>query len=358
MGILATFALGGAGGLLFFALNLPAPFMLGSVVCCWVVGGLIRPLSRLMDPVHRIRQGALALVGVVLGSYVTPLLVQQIPQWWPSLLLVSAVSMVMVWGTYGFLRLCKLDRATAWFSAQPAGLSEVIAIAKDYTDKDYVVALIHLIRVSTVFIASPLVVWLLVEDFDGQSLPGGQTHLWQTHWLTWVQYPVIAIAGVLAGRALRFPLAFLLGPMLLSALWAALGVLPFERPFEGVAVLQVILGSSIGARMAQVSFAKLWRYIPMAYGVALFMLLCAAAGAWLFSLLTGQPFARSFISVSAGGASELSLLAVALGYEVAFVTLHHLYRMFFVLTLMPLGNPPKRGRRNPDDPDSPGDGAP
>ena len=139
--------------------------------------------------------------------------------------------------------------------------------------------------------------------FRRPSLPGGQTRLWQTHWLTWVQYPVIAIVGVLAGRALRFPLAFLLGPMLLSALWAALGVLPFERPFEGVAVLQVILGSSIGARMAQVSFAKLWRYVPMAYGVALFMLLCAAAGAWVFSLLTGQPFARSFISVSAGGAS-------------------------------------------------------
>ena len=106
------------------------------------------------------------------------------------------------------------------------------------------------------------------------------------------------------------------------------------------------------------SFAKLRRYIPMAYGVALFMLLCAAAGAWVFSLLTGHPFARSFISVSAGGASELSLLAVALGYEVAFVTLHHLYRMFFVLTLMPLGNPPKRDRSNPGDPDSPGDGAP
>ena len=355
MAILATFALGGAGGLMFFALNLPAPFMLGSVVGCWLIGGLIRPLSRLMNPAPRIRQGALALVGVVLGSYVSPSLVQQIPQWWPSLLLVSIVSLAMVWGAYGFLRLCGLDRATAWFSAQPAGLSEVIAIGRDYTEKDYVVALIHLIRVSTVFIASPLVVWLLVEDFDGQSLPDGQTHLWQTHWLTWVQYPVIAALGVVAGRALRFPLAFLLGPMLLSTLWAALGVLPFERPFEAVAVLQVILGSSIGARMAQVSFAKLWRFVPMAYGVALFMLLCAAAGAWIFSLLTGQPFARSFISVSAGGASELSLLAVALGYEVAFVTLHHLYRMFFVLWMMPLGNPPKRV---PDDGGEPGDNAP
>ena len=73
-------------------------------------------------------------------------------------------------------------------------------------------------------------------------------------------------------------------------------------------------------------------------------LLCAAAGAWVFSLLTGQPLTPGFISVSAGGASELSLLAVALGYEVAFVTLHHLYRMFFVLWMMPLGNPPGANR--------------
>ena len=59
------------------------------------------------------------------------------------------------------------------------------------------------------------------------------------------------------------------------------------------------------------------------------------------ALFSDQPFARTFFLISAGGASELSLLAVATGYEVAFVTMHHLFRMGPVLGLMPLGNPPK-----------------
>ena len=80
----------------------------------------------------------------------------------------------------------------------------------------------HLIRVSTVFIASPLIIWLLVDDFDGRALPAGQVHLWQTGWLTWLQYPIIAAVGLGVGKALRFPLVWLLGPMAVSAVWAAL----------------------------------------------------------------------------------------------------------------------------------------
>jgi hypothetical protein len=36
-----------------------------------------------------------------------------------------------------------------------------------------------------------------------------------------------------------------------------------------------------------------------------------------------------------------------MGYEVAFVTMHHLFRMGFVLGLMPLGNPPRPDQRAP-----------
>ena len=340
-GVLATYALGGFGGLVFYALGLPAPFMLGSVVFAWVVGGLIRPLAAYLDPAPGIRKYALALVGVVLGSYVSPSIVQQMPGWWPSLLLVAILCLAMTWSAYGVMRLFGLDRATAWFSAQPAGLSEVLVVATSYTRLDYVVALVHLIRVSTVFIASPLIIWLLVDDFDGRALPAGQVHLWQTGWLTWLQYPIIAAVGLGVGKALRFPLVWLLGPMAVSAVWAAFAVLPLDRPFEFVGLLQVMLGSSIGARMAKVSFRELGRYVPMAYVVAFMMLGWAVGGAFVFALLTEQPFARSFMSVSAGGASELSLLAVALGYEVAFVTMHHLFRMGFTLGLMPLGSPPK-----------------
>ena len=48
-GALRTYALGGLGGVVFYALNLPAPFMLGSVLFCWVIGGLFKPISRRLD---------------------------------------------------------------------------------------------------------------------------------------------------------------------------------------------------------------------------------------------------------------------------------------------------------------------
>ena len=341
-GALRTYALGGLGGVVFYALNMPAPFMLGSVLFCWVIGGVFKPVSRALDPAPEIRKFALAAVAVILGSYVSPGIVREIPSWWPTLLLLAVVSLVMTWTSYGFLRYLRgYDRATAWFSSQPAGLSEVIAISRDYTDKDYIVALIHLIRVSTVFILSPIVVWLTVDDFNGRAVPGGQVHIWETSLISWVQLVVLAAVGVLGAKLLRLPMIWLLGPMLLSAVWGGFGVLPFERPFEGVALLQVVLGSSIGARMAQVSFRELGRFVPDAYVVAIWMISLAAGSAMLMALFSDQPFARTFFSISAGGASELSLLAVAMGYEVAFVTMHHLFRMGFVLGLMPLGNPPK-----------------
>lgn len=341
-GALRTYALGGLGGLVFYALNLPAPFMLGSVLFCWIIGGLFKPVSRQLNPAPDLRKFALAAVAVVLGSYVSPGIVREIPSWWPTLLLLAGLTLVMTWTTYAFLRFVRgYDQATAWFSAQPAGLSEVIAVAREYTDKDHIVALIHLIRVSTVFILSPIVVWLTVDDFNGRAVPGGQVHIWETGWLTWLQLVGLSAVGVASARLLRLPMIWLLGPMLLSAVWAGMGLLPFERPFEGVALLQVILGSSIGARMAQVSFRELGGYVPDAYIIALWMLALAAGGALAMAALSDQPFARTFFSVSAGGASELSLLAVAMGYEVAFVTMHHLFRMAFVLGLMPLCNPPK-----------------
>ena len=341
-GALRTYALGGLGGVVFYALNLPAPFMLGSVLFCWVIGGLFKPISRRLDPAPELRKYALAAVAVVLGSYVSPGIIGEIPSWWPTLLLLAGLTLVMTWTSYAFLRYVRgYDRATAWFSAQPAGLSEVIAVSQAYTDKDHVVALIHLVRVSTVFILSPIVVWLTVDDFNGQAVPGGQVHIWETGLLTWVQWLALGTLGVLAARLLRLPMIWLLGPMLLSAIWGGFGLLPFDRPFEGVALLQVILGSSIGARMAQVSFRALGRHVPDAYIIALWMIGLASSSAFLLTLVSDQPFARTFFSVSAGGASELSLLAVAMGYEVAFVTMHHLFRMGFVLGLMPLGNPPK-----------------
>ena len=110
-----------------------------------------------------------------------------------------------------------------------------------------------------------------------------------------------------------------------------------------ICLIQIALGASIGGRMGQVDFPKLWSAVPDAYINAIVIIGIALGVAGLVSVLTEQPMLKIFLAISPGGVTELSLIAVALGYEVAFITLHHLFRMAVVLFAMPVKKlPPNR----------------
>lgn len=335
--------IGALGGLVFYFLSLPAPFMLGSMITCWVVGGLVPSARPLLTVPWPLRFAVVSLVAVVLGSYASPSTVAGMLNWWPSLLALALSSIAMTWLSYAFFRLRGYDDLVAWFSAQPAGLSEIVTLAGRHTDKDYLVALFHLVRVSTVFLFAPLLVWVVAQDFDTQAVPAGQVHFWQLSWYMWLLFPLAAVLGTIVGRRIGLPMPSLLGPMLLTALVSGSGLLVFERPFEVICLIQIALGASIGGRMGQVDFRKLWSAVPDAYLNAVVIIALALGVAGVVSTLTGQPILKIFLAISPGGVSELSLIAVALGYEVAFITLHHLFRMAVVLFAMPVKQlPPER----------------
>lgn len=336
LNICFTLTLGGVGGLAFYFLGAPAPFMLGSMLVCWCVGALIRRTRPYLSIPWPLRFGVISIVAVVLGSYATPDAIQGMLSWWPSLLALAIASLLVTWLSYFFLRSRGYDDVVAWLSAQPAGLSEIVTMATRYTDKDYLVAFFHLVRVSTVFLFVPLLVWFVASDFDTQVLPQGQVRSWQVDWWIWPQFALIALFGSLIGRVARLPMSVLLGPMLLTAVLSGMGFLEWQRPFELICLVQVVLGASIGGRMGQVEFRTLWSAVPDAYLNAFGIIFVSFAVALGIALLIDEEVLKIFLAFSPGGVTELSLIAVALGYEVAFITLHHLFRMAVVMFAMPL----------------------
>jgi uncharacterized membrane protein AbrB (regulator of aidB expression) len=52
--------------------------------------------------------------------------------------------------------------------------------------------------------------------------------------------------------------------------------------------------------------------------------------------LTGLPFASLVLAFSPGGLAEMSLIALALDIDPAFVATHHVVRIFLVVVLAPL----------------------
>ncbi len=111
-------ALGLCGGLVFKALNLPLPFMLGAMTVCTVAAILRAPIAA---PAV-IRPPMSAVIGVMLGSGFAPGVLGQVVQWWPAVLglvvfMLFAGATVFVY----FRRVGGYDEPTAFFAAMPGG---------------------------------------------------------------------------------------------------------------------------------------------------------------------------------------------------------------------------------------------
>lgn len=134
----------------------------------------------------------------------------------------------------------------------------------------------------------------------------------------------------------RLPSAQILGPMTLSAIVHASGITEAKPPTEIVNIAQLIIGIGIGARFVDVSVTRLYKVIVAGAGATIFMVTLAAAAAWLLSAWIGLPFAAIWLAFAPGGVAEMTLISLALGIDVAFVSTHHIVRVVFMVVTAPV----------------------
>jgi membrane AbrB-like protein len=143
------------------------------------------------------------------------------------------------------------------------------------------------------------------------------------------------LAGYLAARALRLPAAAVVGPMILSAAVHLAGWTGAAPPGALVAAAQVVVGTAIGCRFAGASFGFIARTIRAAAGGTLVIMAVTLSIAWLLHLTTGLPAAALVLAFAPGGLAEMSLIALALSMDAAFVATHHIVRIFLIVVLAP-----------------------
>ena len=142
-----------------------------------------------------------------------------------------------------------------------------------------------------------------------------------------------ALLGLLLGRIARLPAKWLMGPMLVSAAVHAFGLTEFRPPSEMVNLAQLIIGMTLGCRFAGVPAREILHTLMISVGSVVLLLGTALISAYLVSRITDESVISLILAYSPGGLAEMSLVALALHAEVAFVVAHHLVRVFAVLTL-------------------------
>jgi hypothetical protein len=155
----------------------------------------------------------------------------------------------------------------------------------------------------------------------------------------WKDYAILIACGLIGaaiGRLLRLPAAFMMGPMILSAVAHLGGLTSSKPPGELVAAAQVVVGAGIGCRFVGAAIDKLHKEMAASIGAAVIMILWAVVFAKISVAITGLNLDATVLSYAPGGFAEMSLIGLALGIEIAMVATHHLFRLFLILLTSPL----------------------
>lgn len=325
-----TLLLAAIGAAAFWAANLPLPFLFGPLSACLLAALLGAPLKGLGP----IASAARTILGVAVGASITPEVVGQLPQIAASLALMPLyIAIIGLIGVPYFHRICGFNLATAWYCSMPGGLQDMVLFGQEAGGDVRALSLIHATRVLIIVTVAPII---LTQGFDAPLVyPIGQPAVD----LPWYELAIMAAAALVGwkgGERIGLFGAAILGPMIVTGILSLSGVLHFRPPAEAVLTAQFFIGLGIGVGYVGVTLNEL-RHDVLA-GV-IFVLILASIAAVFTEIVVqfglAQPV-EGFLSFAPGGQAEMAVLAIIVGADLGFVVVHHLTRVFLVITCAPI----------------------
>jgi len=327
---LMTLAIGIPGGALFYLLHLPLPWMLGAMAATTIAA--ISGVRVALMP--RLRLVFIAILGVMLGSAFTPEVVQGLLTWVGSFAWLALYVVVATAGVWLFYRrLARYDTATAYFAAAPGGLNEMILAGGALGGDERRISMSHAARILiAIFALSFGYRWFGGYTPATPAVGGGGA----MEWSDWLLLTACGIIGFGIAKALRIPAYALVGPMVLSAIVHAAGITHSRPPIWLVAAAQIVVGAMVGSRFDGAAPRMVGKAILLAiFATALLLGLAAIFGQAVESTL-GIPFSAALLAFSPGGLAEMSLIALSLQVDAAYVSSHHIVRIFMIVLAAPL----------------------
>ncbi|WP_110280625.1 AbrB family transcriptional regulator [Loktanella sp. PT4BL] len=329
---LLALAIGLCGGLAAYYAGLPLPWMLGPMVANTVAAMLRAPIA---GP-DRLRPYVIPVIGVMLGSGVSADVLGLLGSWLITLLLLPLFLICAAGISYTvYRRLGRYDPVTAFYSAMPGGINEMLILGAAAGGDERRIALAHAARVLIIIVFVALFFGLVLGVTSGGRGAAQWIGLYQITALDYVILGICAVLGALLGKWLGLPAAPIFGPMILSGVAHIAGWVTVAPPTIFVIAAQVTIGTIIGTRFVGATLREVRTDIGLS-AVASFLMLVAAVGfAELIVVISGIPLAQAFLAFSPGGLTEMSLLTLAMGQDVAYVSVMHIIRITMVIALAP-----------------------
>jgi membrane AbrB-like protein len=328
--VLFAFAVAAVGVAVFKLLHLPLPWLLGPMSACLVAalaGVPMRGLKTLNDSMRTI-------LGVAVGATLTPAVLATFPAMWPTLLLMPImVACIGLLGIPYFQRYCGYDFPTAYYATMPGGLQDMIIFGEEAGANVKSVSLIHATRVMVIVFALPFLL-IGIWDADLSNPPGAPASSVPLDEMALMV--VCAFVGWRVADRVGLFGASILGPMIATAAVTLAGGLQNRPPTEAIWAAQFFIGMAIGTKYAGITLAEVRRDLVAGLGFCLILIILTLIFVEAIYGMGLAPGMETLLAFAPGGQAELTVLALIVGGDVAFVVAHHVLRIVVVILGAPI----------------------
>jgi membrane AbrB-like protein len=329
---IATLAIATAGGLLFFLIHSPLPWMLGPLAATLVLGKFSP--GRVCWPLS-MREGGQLVLGYMLGRPFTAevglYILSQL-----HLMLAMTVLLVLFSFAAGYVthRQTGLSLPTTVLATVPGGLAQMVILSGEIAGADTgVVTVIQTLRMlSVVFTVPFLAIHGLAPAVPGAAVLPGAAAADLGDALPFVA--AVLVGAWLAVR-INLPTPYLLGPVLATAALVIGGLAAPAVPQPLLIAAQIAMGTYMGTTIDFTTMGNWRKILSATFLNVLALLVVALLIGYALAIAIPASLVTAFLSAAPGGMAEMGLTAFLLGGDVSVVAGYHLFRLLFILLVLP-----------------------
>ena len=320
------------GGYLGTLINLPLPWLLGSLglnLCFAFTNYKIIFPTKLLNPIFLI-------VGIILGGTLNISLIYKIHLWFFSsiaMFIFIIVSTILA-GIY-FFKVCKFSKPVSILAALPGAFVPISAALLEFgkSKKDKGILIPQATRV--IFIVSFVPIFFV--NNLGFSEISGYNYFNTYNFKYFFELFFLLTSCFFLARILRkynIPSPALIGAMALSGIFYTFELVGARFPEFLINIAFIFLGTALGTRLNGLKLSELFYFIF--HGIIVSTILVIVAMITAFGLtFIGFDFIPTFLSFAPGGIHEMVVISIAYNIDPIFVSYHHFLRIFIIVLFLP-----------------------